>query len=116
MLYASRACPGPSRRTSYRLPLRGVAQHLLQVLPADYRQALLHLLPVCARRGGIGDEVRDWALARLRLAHEGMPGLLCRGKHPRRVAHHFQVNVLQGAFSKVGDWDTPKDTLARAGS
>jgi hypothetical protein len=45
-----------------------------------------------------------------------MPGLLCRGKHPRRVAHHFQVNVLQGASSKVGDWDTPKDTLDRAGS
>ncbi len=116
MLYASGACPGPSRRTSYRLILRDVAQHLLQMLPADYRRALLHVLPVCARAGGVGDEIFDWTLARLRLAHEPMPGLLCRGKHPRRVAHHFQVNVLQGAFSKVGDWDTDKDTLARVGS
>lgn len=87
---------------------------------ADYRRALLHVLPVSARAGGVGDEVRDWTLARLRLAHERMPGLLCRGKHPSRVAHYFQVNVLQGTSSKVGDWDTlkdtPKDTLARAGS
>ena len=107
---------GPFEAPSYRLLLRGVAQHLLQVLAADYRRALLHVLPVSVRAGGVGDEVHDWTLARLRLAHERMPGLLCRGKHPRRVTHYFQVNVLLVASSKVGDWDTPKDTLSRVGS
>src|SRR4028119_1310232 len=103
-----RVVSGPFKTPSYRLSPRGVAQHLLQVLPADYRRALLHTLPVSARRGGVGAKVCDWALARLRLAHEGMPGLLCRGEHSRRVAHYFQLNVLQGASSKVGNWDTPK--------
>ena len=85
----------------YRLLLRRVAQHLLQVLPTEHGRSPFYVLPASARPGGVRDEVRRGlsaqpALRLLVLAPDVLARFLHGGQDSGGVADDIQVNVLQG--------------------